>query len=215
LLELVLSAVGTGFILSIMLGPAFFVLLEISIRKGFRPALAFDAGIFISDLIYIIIAYIFYAEVSALTKGENEGILKIFGGCLFLIYGSVSFFKKPKPHKQDDLGNAIHNSRDYLMLFVKGLVLNLANPLVIVYWFSVMALGTKQTSNSNIVAPTFIYVSILLFVFFSIDFLKILGAKKLRPFITDRVLTSLNRITGTILFLFGIVLFAQGILSKL
>jgi small neutral amino acid transporter SnatA (MarC family) len=78
-----------------------------------------------------------------------------------------------------------------------------------------MALGTKQTSNSNIVAPTFIYVSILLFVFFSIDFLKILGAKKLRPFITDRVLTSLNRITGTILFLFGIVLFAQGILSKL
>jgi threonine/homoserine/homoserine lactone efflux protein len=180
-----------------------------------RAALAFDAGIFISDLIYIIIAYVFYAEVSALTKGENEGILKILGGCLFLIYGSISFLKKPKPHKQDDLGNTVHNSRDYLLLFVRGLVLNLANPMVIVYWFSVMALGTKQTSNSHIWAPTFVYISILLFVFFTIDFLKILGAKRLRPFITDGVLTSLNRITGTILFLFGIVLFAQGILSKM
>jgi threonine/homoserine/homoserine lactone efflux protein len=214
-LELILSAIGTGLILSIMLGPAFFVLLETSIRRGVRAALAFDAGIFISDLIYITIAYVFYSEVSALTKGENEGVLKLIAGGLFLLFGSISFFKKPKPHKQDDSGNAIHNSRDYLMLFFKGLVLNLANPLVIVYWFSVMALGAKQAANSTFVAPIVIYISVLLVVFFSFDVLKILGAKKLRPFITDRVLTSLNQITGTILFLFGVVLVAQGILCKL
>ena len=194
-----------------MIGPVFFVLLETSIRRGVRAALAFDAGVLVSDILYILIAYLFYSEVAALTKGENEKYLKILGGCLFMIYGTISFFKKPKDQKQDDFGNTIHNSRDYIMLFVKGLILNIANPLVIFYWFSVMALGTKNNVSASVPAPMFIYLSTLLLVFFSIDILKILGAKKLRPFITNSVLTSLNRITGSILFLFGIVLFMQGI----
>jgi hypothetical protein len=54
----------------------------------------------------------------------------------------------------------------------------------------------------------------MLTVFFSIDLLKIMGAKKLRPFITDPVLQSLNRITGSILTLFGLVLLLQGLLDK-
>ena len=41
-----------------------------------------------------------------------------------------------------------------------------------------------------------------------------MGAKKLRPFITDQLLGSLNRITGAILFLFGVVLLLQGILKN-
>lgn len=212
MIELLLKAVVTGFILSIMIGPAFFVLLETSIRRGVRAALAFDAGIFISDLIYILVAYIFYSEVAALAEGEqNESLLKILGGCFLMVFGAISFFKKPKDQKQDDFGNTIHNSRDYIMLFVKGLVLNLANPLLIFYWFSVMTFATKQENNAHIQAPLFIYISALLFVYFAIDFLKIMGAKKLRPFITNSVLTSLNRITGSILFTFGIVLLAKGI----
>lgn len=209
---LLLKAFVAGFILSIMaVGPVFFILLETSIRRGVRAALAFDAGVLISDVIYILIAYIFYSEVAQLTEGENERLLRILGGCLFMVYGAVSFFKKPKDQKQDDFGNTIHNSRDYIMLFVKGFLLNLANPLVIFYWFSVMALGTKDTVNANVPVPMLIYIVTLLVVFFSIDILKILGAKKLRPFITNSVLTSLNRITGSILFTFGLVLLAQGI----
>lgn len=214
MIELLLKAVVTGFILSIMFGPVFFVLLETSIRRGVRAALAFDAGVLVSDIIYILIAYIFYSEVAALAEGQNENLLRIVGGCMFMVYGTISFFKKPKDQKQDDFGNTIHNSRDYIMLFVKGLVLNLANPLVIFYWFSVMAWGTKESAGHDIPAPTLIYIATLLTVFFSIDVLKILGAKKLRPFITNSVLTSLNRITGSVLFTFGIVLLAQGI-SKL
>lgn len=210
--ELLIKAVVTGFILSVMFGPVFFILLETSIRRGVRAALAFDAGVLVSDIIYILIAYIFYSEVAGLTQGENKVLLKILGGVLFMVYGAISFFKKPKDQKQDDFGNTIHNSRDYIMLFVKGLVLNLANPMVIFYWFSVMALGAKENYDPSIPAPMLIYLATLLTVFFSIDVLKILGAKKLRPFITNSVLTSLNRILGTILFIFGIVLLAQGFL---
>ncbi len=211
-MELVFKAIFTGLILSLMIGPAFFLLLETSIKKGVRAALAFDLGILISDLIYIAIAYIFYGEVAKLVAGKHTELLKAIGGALFIVYGVVSFFKKSKTQTQEEIENTSNSSRDYLMQFLKGLMLNLVNPMVIFYWFSVMALGTEHGADSWF--DNLLFLGVLLVTFFSIDVLKIIGAKKLRPFITDPLLHSLNRITGSILFLFGIVLLLQGILKN-
>lgn len=215
MVELILKAIVTGFILSIMIGPAFFLLLETSIRKGVRAALCFDLGVLVSDLIYISIAFFFYAKVAELTKGENEAYLKMFGGLMFIVFGVITFFKSPKEHSVDDLGKKVLTSRYYLMLFIKGLILNMLNPMVVFYWFSVMTLGVKEDSDLSFATQMIIYISVLLTVFFSIDVLKILGAKKLRPFITNAVLKSLNHITGSILAAFGVVLLIQGIVDKM
>ena len=211
-MELILKAVFTGVILSLMIGPAFFLLLETSIKKGVRAALAFDLGIFLSDLFYIVIAYLFYGEVAKLVSGEHTELLKAISGGLFIIYGVISFFKKSKIQSQEEIDNSSNTSKDYLIQFLKGLMLNLVNPMVIFYWFSVMALGTEHGADSWI--DNILFIGVLLITFFSIDVLKIMGAKKLRPFITDQLLGSLNRITGAILFLFGVVLLLQGILKK-
>jgi threonine/homoserine/homoserine lactone efflux protein len=211
-MELILKAVFTGVILSLMIGPAFFLLLETSIKKGVRAALAFDLGIFLSDLFYIVIAYIFYGEVSKLVSGKHTELLKGISGGLFIIFGIISFFKKSIIKSQEDIDNSINTSKDYFIKFLKGLMLNLVNPMVIFYWFSVMALGTEHGADSWI--DNILFIGVLLITFFSIDVLKIMGAKKLRPFITDQLLGSLNRITGAILFLFGVVLLLQGILKN-
>ena len=211
-MELVFKAIFTGLILSLMIGPAFFLLLETSIKKGVRAALAFDLGILVSDIIYIIIAYLFYGEVAKLVDGKHTELLKAIGGALFIIYGVVSFFKKSKVQTQEEIDNLSNTSKDYLIQFLKGLMLNLVNPMVIFYWFSVMALGTEHGADSWL--DNLLFIGVLLLTFFSIDVLKIIGAKKLRPFITDQLLGSLNRITGSILFLFGVVLLLQGILKN-
>lgn len=214
MLEIIIKAVVTGFVLSIMIGPVFFILLETSMRRGIRAALAFDAGVLISDLLYILVAYLFFSEVAALTEGENEGIIQVIGGILFLVFGLVTFFKKVKDQKRDDLGNTVNQSKDYIMLFIKGFLLNILNPMVIFYWFSVMAWGAKNNADSSSSSEylLLIYIVVLLSVFFAFDILKIVGAKKLRNFVTDTVLRSLNRITGSILFGFGVVLIVRGIL---
>jgi threonine/homoserine/homoserine lactone efflux protein len=209
--ELLFKAIVTGLILSMMIGPAFFLLLETSIKKGIKTALFFDFGILTSDLIYISIAYLFYAEVAKIMEGHNE-LLKIIGGTLFLIFGIISIIKKPSVAKQEDIDNATSSNKDNWLQFLKGLMLNMANPMVIFYWFSVMALSAKNGANSTF--ETILFIGVMLSVFFSIDLLKIIGAKKLRPFITDPVMRSLNRITGSILTLFGIVLLLQGLLEK-
>lgn len=210
--ELTLKALLTGLILSLMIGPAFFLLLETSIKKGIRAAITFDAGILASDLIYILVAYVFYAEVAVIT-GKHVELFKFIGGTLFLIYGIVSIFKKQKLTTIEEIENLSHSSKDYLLFFLKGFVLNIANPMIIFYWFSVMALGGKNGENSGL--DTLYFIGVLIVVFFSIDVLKIIGAKKLRPFITDPVLKSLNRIIGLILCLFGLILILQAAFVKI
>ncbi len=212
MVDLILKAFVTGFILSIMIGPVFFLLLETSIRKGVRCALAFDFGVFLSDLIYIIIATYFYAEVAKLTSGQDSYLFKIVGGFIFIIFGVITLVKKPKSDVGEEV-ESVKQTKDYVMLGLKGFLLNFANPAVIFYWFSVIALGANKTEENGLGENIILYIIIILLTFFAFDILKIVGAKKLRPFITERVLTGLNRLTGLIILITGIVLFAKGIVS--
>lgn len=206
---LVLKGIVTGFILSIMIGPVFFVLLETSIRRGVRAALAFDLGVLLSDIVYILIAFVFYAEVSELAAGKNQMILKLVGGILFIAYGVATWFKKPKEMKVDEVGRVIQSVGDYAMLTLKGFLLNIANPLVIFYWFSVMTLGSKGGSEGPQHSSILFFLLIILITFFSMDLLKIFGAKKLRPLVTDKLLIALNHLIGIVFAIFGIVLIIQ------
>src|SRR5690554_2943942 len=198
-----------------MLGPAFFVLLETSIKKGIRAALSFDAGVFISDVIYIIVAYVFIQQVGELSKGGDNALIRALGGTLFLVYGYITFIKKVDKIEVKKMRGHNTDPKDYWILFLKGLFLNLANPLVIFYWFSVMALGHSGTANPLSGFEMFIYLIMILFTFFTIDVLKIVGAKKLRPFITVTLLRSLNRITGSILMGFGFFLVVNSLVMWL
>lgn len=214
LFDLIIKGIITGFILSIMIGPVFFLLLETSIRRGVRAALAIDLGVFISDLIYISLAYVFYAEVADLTTGKNSNIFKIAGGVIFIVFGLVTLLKKTKPSTETD-SVGIAQTKDYVMLALKGFLLNFANPGVLFYWVGVIALGSKNSGSEDAGNHTLLYIGILLLTFFSVDVLKILGAKKLRPFITESVLVALNRVTGLIILLTGVYLLIGGIVKSL
>jgi threonine/homoserine/homoserine lactone efflux protein len=203
--DLTLKAVVTGFILSIMIGPVFFVLLETSITKGVRAALALDLGVLLSDLLYILIAYVFYAEVASLGSKDNRLILNVIGGSLFLIYGVINLFKKINNPIQDTL-KSVPKSKDIVVLIVKGFLLNLANPMVIFYWFSIMTLGTSYVEDTQVRYPIFYFISIIFITFFSLDVLKIFGAKYLRPLVTIRLLNGLNKLIGIVFGLFGLFL---------
>jgi len=212
-MDLILKGLLTGFILSIMIGPVFFVLLETSIRKGIRAAIAFDLGVLINDMLYILVAYIFYNQVSELSQGQDNSILRLIGGYLFLVYGIVNFFKKVGETKIKSTVDSASSAKDYALYALKGFLLNLANPLVIFYWFSVMTLGAKDAASDGSKGGMLMFISTILITFFSIDLLKIFGAKKLRPLVTRNVLIGLNRFIGIVFALFGLVLIVQGVIG--
>lgn len=213
MIDLILQAIGTGLFLSILIGPVFFLLLETSIRKGVRAAIAFDIGVFVSDLIYIAIASIFVTQIKKFNEGENAYIFQLIGGFIFLIFGLVTLFKKAKASTGDE-SETSNLTKDYVVLGLKGFLLNFVNPAVIFYWFGVIAAGpNKEGSEANGLADSMLlYIVILLMTFFAVDVLKIVGAKKLKPLITDKVLTGLNRLTGLIFLITGIILFSKGVI---
>jgi threonine/homoserine/homoserine lactone efflux protein len=217
LFDLILKGIITGFILSVMIGPVFFVLLETSIRKGIRAGVAFDFGVFVSDVIYILIAFLFYNEVKLLAEGQSREIAKGIGGVLFIVYGSITFFKTPKNVQLTTSKEREPSDwKEYRMLCLKGFLLNLANPLVIFYWFSVLSLGdANKVEGWETRSVLLVFICIILMTFFSIDTLKILGAKQLRPFITDKLLKALNQLIGIVFMVFGVVLLVQGLLDKM
>ncbi len=219
MIAVILKAIGTGLFLSFLIGPVFFVLLETSIRRGVRAAVALDLGVLVSDLAYAFIALILFlqggiGQDSDLNSEQNKIILKIIGGVMFMAYGAYSWFKKPKQSKTDDIGNAVATTGDYLMLGLKGFLLNIANPMVIFYWFWVVSVGSdsaqsKEYHNEII----YLFLGIVFLTFFSVDLLKIFGAKRLRPLVTDTVLSALNKVISGVFLLFGVVSIVKAIVS--
>lgn len=208
-MEFLLKACSVGFLLSVMIGPVFFVLLETSIRRGFREALIFDLGVLASDALYILLAYLFYAEVDKMSTGTNKAVFGFIGGGIFIIYGVVNFFKKLKIRTESSLENIEYQKLDFVRTFLKGFLLNFANPLILFYWFSVLTLANQSISDDASDFMLFLFLIIVLLTFLGFDLLKILGAKQLKPLVTDRVLIGLNRLIGLVFFLFGVVLLFQ------
>ena len=210
-MQFFLQAIGIGFLLSVMVGPVFFVLLETSITKGIRAALALDIGVFISDILYILFALSFVDQISSINSGENKLIFGFIGGSIFIIYGIFYFFKKSK---MADLTLEAENTskevaaapKDYLLLGLKGFILNIANPAVIFYWLSILSLAAQSVPDNTKNPNTWIllFLSILLGTYFSVDVLKVFTAKRLRTLVNQNLLNALNILIGLIFFLTGI-----------
>lgn len=214
--ELILTGLGYGLLLSVLVGPAFFVLIETSITKGVRHALFFDLGVIIADLIYLSIAFIFFSEVTALMKSENSFWLKIIGGGFFIGMGLMNVFKKkPKLKHIHVTDHKELNANNYFMMVLKGVLFNIINVGVLAFWLTVLTVLPEAPAHLGLSRPNavLIYIIIILIVFVSIDVLKIIGAKKLKEVLTPQWMNNLNLALGIVLICFGLLFLAQGLMA--
>jgi len=218
LLEIVIGGIGYGLLLSIMVGPAFFILIETSIFKGIRSALYLDLGVLISDLIYITIAFMFFNEVNALMASDNRYVLKVIGGGAFIVFGLYNLLKTRKDtvlNKKQKVDPKDLSANSHIMLIVKGFMINALNPGVLFYWLTLMSLVPEAPAEVGIshLYTQMIYVGLILITFFGFDILKIIGAKKLKDFLTPSWIRVVNIALGFILILFGLLFLTQGIIA--
>ena len=92
MIETIFIAISLGVILAFTIGPVFFILIETSITKGIRSALAFDVGAISGDIFFIVLAYWGTSKLSVYI--ENNPNLFLYGGLLIIVYGLFSFFKE-------------------------------------------------------------------------------------------------------------------------
>lgn len=218
MIEIILTGIGYGLLLSVMVGPAFFVMIETSITKGIKSALFLDLGVLLSDLIYVAIAFIFFQEVTELMESENRFILKIIGGGFFMVLGTLNVLKKKSLFSRNNMTKPLElTASNYIMTLLKGFMINAVNPGVLFYWLTLMSLLPTEGHSLDLTKTQLlaIYILVILTTFFSIDVLKIFGAKKLKEILTPQWMYVVNLVLGIILLTFGTLFLLQGIIAYL
>ena len=101
MLEDIQAAIPLGILLSFMIGPVFFVLLETGATKGFRAGLVFDLGVILADVVFLIIAY--FSSYQLLENLSNQPGLYVFGGVILLLYGITIYFNRESLKGKSDI----------------------------------------------------------------------------------------------------------------
>ena len=205
------TGIPWGIFLSFMIGPVFFILLETSITKGFRAALAFDLGVVLGDVFFIGVAYLgSYRLISSL---KDKPALFIFGGIVMVAYGIISFVKLKKQSKIQY--EAIEDEiikKNYGSLFVKGFFLNVINIGVLGFWLAIIiSVGPKLEMQTPRMLTFFTSVILTYLV---VDCLKIVLAKQLKSKLTPTNILKIKKGISIVLIVFGLVLMVQGWFPK-
>ena len=203
----ILAGIAWGILLSFMIGPVFFILLETSIIKGFRAALVFDLGVILGDLFFIGIAYLgSYRLIKSL---KDDPALFIFGGVLMLTYGIISFIKLKKEVKiNTDIIDKEIIKKDYTSLFIKGFLLNIINIGVLGFWLAIIiSVGPKLEMQTSRMVTFFISV---IGSYLFIDCIKILLAKQLKTKLNPTNILKIKKGISIVMMVFGTILILQG-----
>jgi threonine/homoserine/homoserine lactone efflux protein len=194
ILWIILKGILTGLLMSVNLGPAFFTVMETTLRRGVKSALLLNSGIWLSDISVVIVAY--YGASRLMEPIEHNIILKLIAGCAFLFFGLSYFLRKPTDTVKPLDGVGV------LILFAKGFAINTLNPGVLVFWFGAMIVAVSNFALHGIQILYYFVGTIMTMM--SADLLKILFSHKLRNLVTETVMIRIFRLTGIILISLGI-----------
>lgn len=204
MLNEIITAVYLGALLSFLIGPVFFVLLETSATKGFRAAFMFNVGVITADILFILVAY--FSSYRLIESVKDQPALFIFGGLVMFMYGVVSYVKL----RSNKIENVVVDlaKKNYLTLMGKGFLLNFINIGVLGFWLMILiVVGPTMNMNPN---KIFVFFAVILATYLTVDMGKILLAKKLKNKLTIANVTKVKKITSIILMIFGIAIMLQG-----
>ena len=204
------DAVLIGFFLAFMIGPVFFMLIQTSILKGARAAIAFDLGVILGDVAFILIAY--FGSKSLLEKIKDDPRLFFIGGIILLVYGLIMYLDKSQKRVIQDETLVLPEKSNYTKLLIKGFLLNFINVGVLAFWLGmIVVVGSNLQMDPN---KIFNYFTVILLSYFITDIGKIVLAKQLKKKLTPSVIYKIKRGMGILIMIFGVALMLKGFIPK-
>ncbi|MBK8703343.1 MAG: LysE family transporter [Saprospiraceae bacterium] len=197
-----------GLSMSLLIGPVVFLFLQTGIERGFRAGAMAGLGVWMSDLLYVAG---FYFGVSYIIKIIHWSGFKtwagLLGGILLIGIGIHSIISRP-PHIHSE--NRIPTSgASYFKLWAKGFFINTLNPFAAFFWLGVIS----TVSGSYIQKPlhSIYFFSGVLGIIVITDLLKVLLAKRIKPWLNTSHIMQMRRLSGIAMIALGIMLFVRAI----
>jgi threonine/homoserine/homoserine lactone efflux protein len=206
--DALLQGIFLGLVLSVFVGPGFFMLVKTSVSQGIKAALILDAGIVFSDLFCIVLSYLGLAQL--MQRPTFSLVFTVGGGVLLIAYGIYTALKKEK--QQETIIPVDITKAHGVKLFVKGFIFNTSVPSVIFFWIATVSLAIAQFQNNR--TQTLIYLSSVLLTYFVIDILKIYLASKAKRLFSGHKQHIVKKLAGIALVVFGAVIIFKVIMAR-
>lgn len=198
-----------GVFMAFMIGPVFFMLIKTSILKGARAAIAFDVGVILGDISFMLIAY--FGSRSLLEKIKDDPRLFLVGGLVLIVYGLITYLDK-SIKKEVDEEIEVPKGNNYYKLILNGFLLNFINVGVLAFWLGLLVvIGPTLNMNPKAI---FWYLAVVILGYAVTDLGKILLAKQLKKKLTPLVIYRIKRSMGILLIVFGAILMLKGFIPK-
>ena len=202
MIEAIWKGLALGIVLALSVGPIIFTIIKQSLTNGHRGGFSFVAGVWLSDIILVVLSNVFTEWVSRLLEYKK---LIGYGGSSFLIALGIYFFFFKKITLKSTAGSMHmedYSIHDMLKTFASGFIINTLNPGVLAFWLgNATVLALTHTLKQRI-----IIFSTCLLINMGADVGKVMMAGKLRKRLTVHNLSIINKISGGILIAFGIAL---------
>lgn len=223
--------IGLGLATIFGVGPAFFMLIQTSITKGYKTAIMLDLGVILSDVLVVVLMTM--TSIQLTFDSENSMILPgIAAGVIVIGFGIFTYLSKPekiversekksaeldemekKFEKLDQTLDKINEKLDikrkgprWYIYTAKGFLMNIFNPFIWVFWMTCTATANGRYNGVDQLVLFFVGVFSIILV---IDILKIFGAYSLKRFFTEHRMKILNRATGIALMACGLILIVR------
>lgn len=200
-MELIIKGIVAGLAISIMVGPIFFGLIQLSVERGVKAGLVFASGIWLSDIFYVYVVQKGFGFI-----GEDPKFILTFGiiGSLILVaFGVGIYMSNVKKPLRGDIG--VKNGVGY---FFKGVFINLFNPAVLIIW-----VGIFSNISTFEVREQWYFVVSLLSVVAITDVIKAVFASQIGSQINETRLRFVKNTSAVTLASFGLFLLVRTILK--
>jgi threonine/homoserine/homoserine lactone efflux protein len=207
MIEAIVKGFTLGLLLAISVGPIVFTVIKQSLNNGKKGGFAFILGIALSDVVLVFCSNVFTQFFTALSKYRQP--IGITGSIFMIVVGVYFLFFKKVQVDADGNQLILFRKRDYAKIFTAGVLMNIFNPGIIIFWLTTATAFIDHTLRQRI-----IIFGLALLLAFGADVAKVLLANGLRKRLTPKNIHLINRINGLILIGFGVVLIAGLLVYK-
>ncbi len=199
MIEAIISGCLLGMALVFSVGPVIFTIIKLRVNYGIKSAFYFIAGVWLSDVVWVVAANFFGSFLIQLIKFNKT--ISWLGGTFLIGLGLFYLLFKKYPDKSQLEDGIQVSGRTHAGLFITGFLINTLNPAVIALW---LAAATKAVSNE--IDERVVLFAICLALNMSADVLKIYLSGKLKAKLTERNINIVNKISGLLYIGFGAAL---------
>lgn len=212
ILSLTYQAIVIILLLTFSFGPAFFALINTGIKFGYKTGSFLAIGVVMSDffLCLLVCGLVHFGMANLLHSEKTQTFFAIIGGIILIVFGA--FFFKKIPVKTDEVIDIENQLPSPKLIFLKGFFLNLFNPTVWLLWLANVTAISKTLEYSMF--KMIVFFSIVLGTVLLVELFKVKLAGKIKNYLTNRIMTIVNYITGTALIIFGLILIYNHYFNK-